>query len=423
MDPVALIETALATGAAAGASGTASSAVKDAYEGLKANAVAAATDGDFDSQVSRFSEQLVVVYFWAKWNIECRLAAVDVQNITKQVGGRVKVLKLDVRHNPDVPRRLGITSVPTVVIFREGDDVYRAVGFDPNLEINLKKELEELFKSKKRQQLNQELVELFKSKKRRPLNQWDEQLIEIFAALPWVQGNPELVESYRQSLALAPETDQALLEKMRNFDAELAAQLARPEVPASWNKGFLIEWLSVKALKVIGWGFDGVPGLGEWFDAVTDLAGESLREDPPKGLAAAAFRFIQLGAVMAVMVSGMYWIADLAFGPRTAWWPPATLLGVGAIYLVYGVCSRRAWALLAGPTSASLAVLAANAALGGGYDKVVAEVLVLGAAWGLAAKKARNPWLRRGLLAGFVVTTLVLVPFVLAAAFFHYRGL
>jgi tetratricopeptide (TPR) repeat protein/thiol-disulfide isomerase/thioredoxin len=376
-------------------------------EGAVPGAVAAVTDGDFFSQVGWFSmpgavftttsKRLVVVYFWSKWNIQSRLALVDVEKIAGQFAP-VKVLKLDTSSNPDVPRSLGITSVPAVVIFRQGDDIDR-VTVDPNLEINLKQKLEELTRCKERWQLNE----------------WDEQLIEMYAAQPWVNHNQGFVDRYRRSLYWQPETDQAAVDAQRKAYVQFAAYLDRPETPDRWYKRFLTwflaDYLPGEHLDSTGAALSFyIPVIGDWAEFVlnmSEMAG--LLRGEPEGLAAGARRILHLAAVVAVLIAGASWVADLTAGHRTMWWQPAILAGVSAIYVTYGARSGRALALLAGVVPASLAVLAANAALNGGYAEAAAELLILAAAWGLAAKKARNPWVRRGSRAAFAVQALISV--------------
>jgi thioredoxin 1 len=107
------------------------------------DAVASVTDADFESQVLQAGE-VVLVDFWAEWCAPCRMIAPVVRDLAGELGGRVKVLRLDVDHNPGVPGRLGIMSMPTLVIFKDGQPVDRVVGYRSNMKRDLRQRLEAL---------------------------------------------------------------------------------------------------------------------------------------------------------------------------------------------------------------------------------------------------------------------------------------
>jgi thioredoxin 1 len=105
--------------------------------------VAAVTDADFESEVLQ-SSKVVLVDFWAEWCAPCRMIAPVVQDIATEMGDRVKVLKLDVDANPGVPGRLGVMSMPTLIIFKNGLPVDRTVGYRSNIKPDLVQKLEAL---------------------------------------------------------------------------------------------------------------------------------------------------------------------------------------------------------------------------------------------------------------------------------------
>jgi thioredoxin 1 len=107
------------------------------------SSVPAVTDAEFDSQVLN-AGQVVLVDFWADWCAPCRMIAPVVDDLASELTGRVKFLKMDIDANPDVPGRLGIMSIPTLIIFKDGQAADRTVGYRNNLKGDLKQKLEAL---------------------------------------------------------------------------------------------------------------------------------------------------------------------------------------------------------------------------------------------------------------------------------------
>jgi thioredoxin 1 len=101
------------------------------------------TDGDFESSVLK-SDRPVLVDFWATWCGPCRMIAPIVEQIHGELGDRVKVVKMDIDQNPATPMSLGIMSIPTVIIFKDGKAAERTVGYRPNMKGDLKAKLEAL---------------------------------------------------------------------------------------------------------------------------------------------------------------------------------------------------------------------------------------------------------------------------------------
>lgn len=107
------------------------------------SSVPAVTDADFETQVLS-SDQVVLVDFWANWCAPCRMIAPVVDALASELTGRVKFLKMDIDANPEVPSRLGIMSIPTLIIFKDGQATDRAVGYRNNMKGDLKQRLEAL---------------------------------------------------------------------------------------------------------------------------------------------------------------------------------------------------------------------------------------------------------------------------------------
>jgi thioredoxin 2 len=77
----------------------------------------------------------VLVDFWAAWCGPCKMAAPEVAALARDVAGRAVVLKVDTDANPDIAERYGIQSIPTFIVFRGGQPVFRRSGVAPRTEM------------------------------------------------------------------------------------------------------------------------------------------------------------------------------------------------------------------------------------------------------------------------------------------------
>ncbi len=89
-----------------------------------------ATDANFDAEVIN-SDKPVLVDFWATWCGPCRMIAPVIEEIASEYEGKAKVAKLDVDANPQVSMKYGIRSIPTLLIFKNGQVVDQIVGAVP----------------------------------------------------------------------------------------------------------------------------------------------------------------------------------------------------------------------------------------------------------------------------------------------------
>jgi len=87
----------------------------------------AVTDQDWDAEVLK-SDTPVLVDFWAEWCGPCRMVGPVVEEIAGEKAGALKVLKLNVDDNPDTARKYGVMSIPTLMVFDDGDEKKRIVG-------------------------------------------------------------------------------------------------------------------------------------------------------------------------------------------------------------------------------------------------------------------------------------------------------
>lgn len=86
------------------------------------------TDGNFQNETA---QGLTLVDFWAPWCGPCRIIAPVIEELAGQYEGRVKVAKLNVDDNPAVSGQFRVMSIPTMILFKDGQPVEGMVGAQP----------------------------------------------------------------------------------------------------------------------------------------------------------------------------------------------------------------------------------------------------------------------------------------------------
>jgi len=100
------------------------------------------TDSNFNDVINK--NRLVLVDFYADWCMPCRMMAPVVEELAKELAGKVLVGKINVDENPATADRFQVFSIPTLVIIKSGREVDRIIGFIPKsqVEARIKRHLE-----------------------------------------------------------------------------------------------------------------------------------------------------------------------------------------------------------------------------------------------------------------------------------------
>ncbi|MEI5905574.1 thioredoxin [Bacillus spongiae] len=91
-------------------------------------AISHVTDQTFSTETN---EGLVLVDFWAPWCGPCKMIAPVLEELDAEMSDSVKITKIDVDDNPETAGKFGVMSIPTLLLFKDGEVVDKVVGFQP----------------------------------------------------------------------------------------------------------------------------------------------------------------------------------------------------------------------------------------------------------------------------------------------------
>ena len=90
----------------------------------------AVTDDTFDAEVKN-SDVPVVVDFWAEWCGPCKQIGPALEELSEELGGKIKVAKVDVDSNPNTAAAMGVRGIPALFIFKDGEVISNRAGAAP----------------------------------------------------------------------------------------------------------------------------------------------------------------------------------------------------------------------------------------------------------------------------------------------------
>jgi thioredoxin 1 len=85
------------------------------------------SDATFDEEIGAADEPLLVD-FWAEWCGPCKMVSPILDEIADEHAGKIRVAKLNVDDNPEIARRYSVMSIPTLIVFRDGQEAARIIG-------------------------------------------------------------------------------------------------------------------------------------------------------------------------------------------------------------------------------------------------------------------------------------------------------
>lgn len=85
------------------------------------------SDSTFNSEIT--SDIPVLVDFWADWCGPCKMIAPVLEQLSQELDGKLKVGKINVDENSEIPGKFGVMSIPTLIIFKDGQEKERIIGY------------------------------------------------------------------------------------------------------------------------------------------------------------------------------------------------------------------------------------------------------------------------------------------------------
>ncbi|MFC7442923.1 thioredoxin [Laceyella putida] len=94
-------------------------------------AIVELTDQTFNKEVQSPDAGVFLVDFWAPWCGPCRQLAPILEEVEAEIGDQAKVAKVNVDNSPETAGQFGVMSIPTMILFKNGEAVSKAVGVQP----------------------------------------------------------------------------------------------------------------------------------------------------------------------------------------------------------------------------------------------------------------------------------------------------
>jgi thioredoxin 1 len=93
------------------------------------------TDASFEADVLK-SDKPVLVDFWADWCGPCKMIGPSLEEISDELSDKLTIAKMDIMENPEVPGKIGVQSIPLMVLFKYGEPVAHKLGAAPKSQLN-----------------------------------------------------------------------------------------------------------------------------------------------------------------------------------------------------------------------------------------------------------------------------------------------
>jgi thioredoxin 1 len=94
----------------------------------------AVTDASFETDVLK-STQPVLVDFWAEWCGPCKMIGPALEELSKDMGDKLTVAKVNIDENPQTPNRYGVRGIPTLILFKDGQPAATKIGALPKSQL------------------------------------------------------------------------------------------------------------------------------------------------------------------------------------------------------------------------------------------------------------------------------------------------